>query len=137
MADGGVSAASTGADPSIGHNGDMRSESKHAGSRRGPARSSTRPPAVFLLALAITAAVVAWGYLVYLAIDFGSSARAGETRAWWLLAVASLGAVLCLFLGLVLVARLLRTLGITAKDSSTPPSTPDAPRPVGGRRSSR
>ena len=57
---------------------------------------------------------MAWGYLVYLAIDFGTSARGGESRAWWFLGLSSLGAVLCLFLGLVLVARLLRAVGITA-----------------------
>jgi hypothetical protein len=34
-------------------------------------------PSVLLLALGITAAVVAWGYLVYLAIDFGTAARDG------------------------------------------------------------
>ncbi len=91
---------------------------------------------MLLLALATTVAIVAWGYLVYLAIDFGTSARGGESRAWWFLAVSSLGAVLCLFLGLVLVARLLRAVGITARpgDEDVPPSPPRTP---GGRRASR
>jgi hypothetical protein len=84
----------------------------------------------------MTASIVAWGYLVYLAIDFGTSARGGESRAWWFLGLSSLGAVLCLFLGLVLVARLLRALGITA-----PPPSHDAPptptRTPGGRRAAR
>lgn len=107
----------------IGHNGRMRKPSKHSGSRRGPKTRSLPPPSVFGLALAMTAAVIAWGYLVFLAIDFGSSARSGQTQAWWFLAMASIGAVLCLFLGLVLVARILRALGLSA------PSAP--PSPVG------
>jgi hypothetical protein len=121
----------------------MGTASKHAGSRRGPKKSPTPRPRVFLLALAMTAAVIAWGYLVFLAIDFGTSARAGESRAWWFLGVASLGAVLCLFLGLVLVARFLRALGITSAPDGAPPR-PDAPadpppasRPPGGRRAAR
>ena len=60
----------------------------------------------------MTAAIVAWGYLVYAAIDFGATARGGDTGAWWLLGLASLGAVACLFVGLLLVTRLLRILGI-------------------------
>jgi len=102
----------------------------------------------------VTLAVVAWGYLVYAAIDFGSSARGGDARAWWFLAVASLGAVACLFIGLMLVARLLHRFGITGHHgaiTATPPEIhtptpivipPPAPvdrpdgghRPTGGRR---
>ena len=41
------------------------------------------------------------------------SARGGDSTAWWFLALASVGAVACLFFGLMLVARLLRRLGIT------------------------
>ena len=109
----------------------MGSEHKHA----GPRRSARQSPAVLVLAGAVTAAVVAWGYLVYLAIDFGTSARGGESTAWYLLGIAALGAVLCLFLGLVLIGRLLRTLGIT-----TPAENDDEPRglrPPGGRRAAR
>ena len=72
----------------------MGSEHKHAGSRRGSKKAPTFRPQVLLLAAAVTAAIVAWGYLVYLAIDFGTSARAGESRAWWFLGLSSLGAVL-------------------------------------------
>jgi hypothetical protein len=92
---------------------------------------------VLVLAAAVTAALVAWGYLVYLAIDFGTTARNGEQRAWWLLGLSSLGAVLCLFLGLVLIARLLRALGITSPPEE--PSEPAGPRAPGGgaRRASR
>jgi len=90
----------------------------------------------------VTLAVVAWGYLVYAAIDFGSSARGGQSGAWWLLAMASAGAVACLFAGLLLLARLLRLLGVI-RDGG-PGSTPgpgthsdSAPRPVGGKRAAR
>ena len=90
--------------------------------------------------------MVAWGYLVYAAIDFGSTARGGDGAAWWFLGVASVGAVACLFFGLMLAARLLRRLGITSApapraDRLRPVA--DArieskpPRPVGGRRAAR
>ena len=116
----------------------MGSEHKHAGTRKGPKNAPTLRPKVLLLAAAVTAALVAWGYLVYLAIDFGTSARAGDSRAWWYLGLSSLGAVLCLFLGLVLIARLLRALGITeAPDTSATPEQPLVPRPPGGRRAAR
>ena len=111
----------------------------------------------------MTLAVVAWGYLVYAAIDFGATARDGNPDAWWFLAVASLGAVACLFVGLMLIARLLRRLGITGDPQSAPPAAsssgqsaasseapstgpeadaaaegrPIAPRSVGGRRAAR
>lgn len=80
-------------------------------------------------ALGITVAVLAWGYLVWAAIDFGSTARGGDGRAWWFLALAALGAVACLFIGLMLVARLTRTLGAARE-------TAPAPRP-GGKRAAR
>jgi hypothetical protein len=84
---------------------------------------------------------VAWGYLVYAAIDFGSTARGGDPTAWWFLALASVGAVACLFVGLMLVVGLLRRLGITSGPAHEPESVavPPArqPRPVGGRRAAR
>jgi hypothetical protein len=66
---------------------------------------------VFVLALATTVAVIAWGYLVYAAIDFGSDARGGDGRAWGFLALAAVGAAACLFAALMLLARVLRALG--------------------------
>ncbi|MBZ5737694.1 hypothetical protein [Nocardioides mangrovi] len=108
---------------------------KRAGSRRGPRRKKRFSPALLFLALAITGCVVAWGYLVYAAIDFGSTARGGDTTAWWFLALASVGAVACLFVGLMLVARALRRLGITSAPPprERPDDTPEPPRPIGGR----
>jgi hypothetical protein len=99
----------------------------------------------------VTLAVVAWGYLVYAAIDFGASARNGNQDAWWFLAVASLGAMACLFVGLMLIARLLRRLGLTGDSRPAEPGEssadrspetsegvrPVANRPVGGRRAAR
>jgi hypothetical protein len=121
---------------------------KRAGSRRGPRRREVFQPALLLLALGVTASVVAWGYLVYAAIDFGSTARGGDSAAWWFLALASVGAVACLFVALMLVVRLLRRLSITSGppdpepgDPELPPSDPasphDGPRPIGGRRAAR
>jgi hypothetical protein len=77
--------------------------------------------------------VVAWGYLVFAAIDFGTAARGGESSAWLFMALACLGAIACLFVGLLLVARLMRALGVT----SPPPSADAPPRPVGGKRAAR
>lgn len=115
------------------------------GKRAGAKRKPRLRPSVLLLAVGITLGVVAWGYLVKAAIDFGVQARSGTSDAWLFLGLASLGAVACLFIGLMLVARLLRTLGITAgpsggSDPSGPsgPSTPEAPpRTPGGRRAAR
>ncbi|WP_244931584.1 hypothetical protein [Nocardioides sp. W7] len=123
----------------------MAGEGKRAGSRRAARPPRTFRPRLLLLAVGVTLAVVAWGYLVYAAIDFGASARSGDERAWLFLALASAGAIACLFLGLMMVARLLRGLGITAPPpspespvpSETADRTPPAPRPPGGRRAAR
>lgn len=94
---------------------------------------------LLVLALGITLSVVAWGYLVYAAVDFGSSARGGDSASWGYLALASAGAVACLFLGLILLARIARALGLlaepTPREPPAPPRDPDLPR--GGRRASR
>ena len=139
------------ADP--GQRGGKRVAPRHAGPRRAePARLDTtrlpplddagqgtvaEPPrgrgqarALLGLALGITAAVVAWGYLVYLAIDFGTAARDGDAAGWWLLVLATIGAIACLFVALMLGTRLVARL----RDGSTPPAPP---RPPGGRRAAR
>ena len=79
-----------------------------------------------VLALGITGAVIAWGYLVYLAIMHGQAIRSGDNDAWLPGAASGLGAVACLFLGFILVAQLLRTL-------ATSPSTHSSSSPaIGG-----
>lgn len=123
---------------------------KHAGARKAPkqSKSTTFPLSALGYAVALTACVVAWGYLVWVAIDFGTTARAGNTAAWGLLGLATLGAVACLFVGLLLAARLLRVLGLTSSGSAhsssrsrVAPPAPRAPAPParvsGGRRALR
>jgi hypothetical protein len=111
---------------------------KRAGSRRGPRRRSRPSPHVLLLTGGITAMVIAWGYLVWAAIDFGAAARGGEQVAWAFLALASLGAVACLFAGLMLGVRLLRMLGILSPVALGDQAEPDRPpAPKGGKRAAR
>lgn len=121
----------------VGHHGAVvGSAGGRAGSRRGPRRRSRPTRAVLLHAAGITALVVAWGYLVWAAIDFGTEARQGEQVAWVFLALASLGAVACLFAGLMLGVRLLRLLGVLAPvDGAVEPAGPPPPR--GGKRAAR
>lgn len=92
-----------------------------SGKRAAPKQKAGFRPALAVLALGITLSVVAWGYLVWAAIDFGARARGGEDGAWWLLGLASVGAVAALFAALMLVARLLRALGITQPPPQKPP----------------
>jgi hypothetical protein len=94
----------------------------------GAAPSASK--SVLLLALGITAAVVAWGYLVYLAIDFGTAARDGDATGWWMLAMATIGAIACLFVGMLLGTRFVQRL----RGGAAPPGPP---RPPGGRRAAR
>jgi hypothetical protein len=114
-----------------------------SGKRAGPKRKRRFDAALLLLAIGVTFCVVAWGYLVKAAIDFGVSARGGESDAWLFLGLASLGAVACLFVGLILVARITRRLGITQPPSPRGPSdapeqkSVEQPRIPGGRRAMR
>ncbi|PKH37555.1 hypothetical protein CXG46_19135 [Nocardioides alpinus] len=81
--------------------------------------------------------MIAWGYLVYAAIDFGTAARESSAGSTWaFMALASLGAIACLFVGFLLVARLMRALGVTTDPESASDSDP-TPRPVGGKRAAR
>ena len=63
----------------------------------------------------VLAAAIAWAALVYAGIRIGQSARDGDGTAWVFMAIASLGAVPCLFLALMLGARVARMLGFTSR----------------------
>jgi hypothetical protein len=107
-----------------------------AGKRAGEKKPATFQPILLVLAVGITLCVIAWGYLVYAAIDFGSTARHdGDSAAWWLLGLASLGAVACLFLGFMLVVRFSRAIGWTTAPPPKPKRDPGSPR--GGKRAAR
>lgn len=56
--------------------------------------------------------VVAWVLLVRAAIDFGALGREGEALAWVFTALATLGAIGCLLLAIVLATRMLEMLGL-------------------------
>ena len=93
----------------------------------GPSRRTT-----LVLAVSVTATLVAWGVLVLAAIDFGREARSGEPAAWAFLALSTLGAAACLFVTLLLGARLHSVLTGTEASRPKPP-----PRPQGRRRADR
>lgn len=110
------------------------------GKRAGARQKRRFRPVLLALALGVTASLVAWGYLVWAAIDFGSDARGGDDGAWAFLALAAAGAVACLFLALILIARITRALGITQPPAPRDPTTPTnatTPAAPGGRRASR
>ena len=90
---------------------------RHVLERGGPrtevATSRVDVRATGILAAGLTMAVVAWGYLVWLAIDLGAAARSGTDGAWMVMGAALLGAIACLFTGLLLGVRLGRALGLT------------------------
>ena len=111
-------------DPGAGASSSASGAASPAPAARGP---------VLLLSLGITAALVAWGYLVYLAIDLGTAARDGDSPGWWMLALATVGAIACLFVGMLLGSRFVQRLrGGVAPAAPSPP-----PRPPGGRRAAR
>jgi hypothetical protein len=73
------------------------------------------------------AASLVWAALVSFAIKLGSSAKGGAGAAWFLIIVATLGAVVALVLALL--------LGVRAWELRT--GTRAANRPLGGRRAKR
>mgnify|MGYP003485594559 CR=1 FL=1 len=104
---------------------------KRAGSRRGEKPKARFQPFSLVLALAITVAIIAWGYLVYLSILHGQDMRAGDDNAWQLVAATGIGAVACLFIAFMLIARLMRLIGVSKQIE---PATTAVPAPGGGRR---
>jgi hypothetical protein len=106
----------------------MSDVSKHA----GPPVDEGRPPGqrsrLLKLGLGITLAIVAWGYLVFAAIDFGGQGRDGEATAWVFLAFATIGATACMFAMLIMASKVFATLR-----GEAPPQRP----PSAGKRASR
>ena len=112
---------------------------KRAGARRGAPPPRRLNPVALGICAAITLCVIAWGYLVYAAIDFGTAGRSGDgTSAWALMVLAALGAIACLFAGLMLGVRLLRLLGVLSPQAlGEPTDSARPPAPQGGKRAAR
>lgn len=102
------------------HSGEQAAETSYVAP--GPPRRK-----ILLLALVVTVTLVAWGVLVYAAIDFGGEARSGEPTAWVFLTLTTIGAAACLFVTLLLGTRILTLI----QGRQAPP------RPQGGRRAAR
>lgn len=75
--------------------------------RRAPRQS---PGRLLGLGLGVLATFAAWCVLVYYAIQLGPQARSGTMAAWALLLVATLGAIGCLFLALILGGRIVELI---------------------------
>lgn len=81
---------------------------RHTGERPQDDAVPTLPrQRILVLSVLVTLTLVAWGVLVFAAIDFGREARSGEPDAWTFLALASVGATACLFVTMILGARLI------------------------------
>lgn len=106
------------------------------GKRSGERVKAGFRPDLFLLAIGITFALVAWGYLVLSAIDFGSTARHDDKgSAWLFLLVAALGGMFCLFLAFMLAVRLSRAIGLSESPEPRIKRSPETPK--GGKRAAR
>ncbi len=89
-----------------------------------------------LLSAGVTGTVIAWGLLVFAAIDFGGKARGGDPGNWWFLALATVGAMACMFLAILLASRLQAEMRGQGQPSR-PPRRPSAPGKHGGKRAAR
>ena len=85
-----------------------------AGGRRRAEPASSLPSPFRVLGLLFGGAVLsalAWYFLVNAAIDFGSEARGGRGIAWLFCALATVGAIACMVMLLVLGTRAFGLLG--------------------------
>ncbi len=98
---------------------------KHTGVAAEPGKSGRAMSSI----IGIVVTFAAWAALVYYAIQLGSDVRAGNGSAWALLAIAVVGAVCCLFLSLLLGARVV--------ESARTRRAERPPRVAGGRRAKR
>ncbi len=105
---------------------------RHTGERANTPSEASRPPRrrVWLLCLLVTVTLVAWGVLVFAAIDLGREARSGESTAWTFLILAAVGAAACLFVTMILGGKL---LAVMRGREVAPPRSPRVP----GRRAAR
>lgn len=118
---------------SVDHAGNERdaaaTEAPSVTASTSPARAR-HPGRIAVTAVALAVALAAWVVLVVLAVRLIGDARDGFEQAWWIVAIAAVGAAAALFLALLLGARL-RVLWR---------GTPTPPRPVrvkGGKRAAR
>jgi len=84
-----------------------------------------------VLSLFVTVTLVAWGVLVFAAIEFGRDARSGEPESWTFLALASAGATACLFVTMILGGRLVALVRARQEAAAAVPRLP------GGRHGAR
>ncbi len=103
-----------------GHTGQVAARTGHGEAALSTVEQVRGSGARLGWAFGVTVSIVAWGYLVWLAIDFGREARNGDSDAWWMLGLAALGAVACLFVALLMVARVMEGR----------PAAPDAEEPA-------
>jgi hypothetical protein len=106
---------------------------KHAGEHGHAPSPGVDGRRLLLLAGGLTLTIVAWGFLVWVAVDFGAQARSGNGTAWLFLLIATLGATGALFLGLILGNKTLMTL----RGQTADPRPPRAPKGVAGKRAAR
>jgi len=80
-------------------------------SRHSQGRKKTLRQLLAMLLGAALSAVAGW-YLVRSAVEFGQLARDDEPLAWLFTGAASLGAIVCALIGLVMLIRTLRIVGL-------------------------
>ncbi len=89
----------------------------------GRRRAVNRPPLpkrpLVLHLAGIVATAAAWIFLVREAIDFGGLAKGGDGPAWIFAALATIGAITCLLLSLLITGRILAMLGIVDEHPRT------------------
>jgi hypothetical protein len=108
-----------------------RRAANHTAPRRSHRPGRGRRLATYALAAVATA--LAWGVLVYYAIQLGPDVKDGEPQAWALMIVATVGAMACLFLSLILGGRVVEVLRSPVVEARVErPMTPP-----GGRRAKR